>query len=201
MALVAERYCVDRFESRAEGGLGALDGAGTSAVAVSRRGAVPSPEMSWFQAQKACANAHKRLCTKKEWNAACRGPKGDRRLPSGTTWDAKACNGIAAPRAKGTRPSARPSGSFVRCRSVEADVWDLSGNLWEWIGDEGPGGLRPICGGGFGNAGNDLSCSCSEMERADKGHAAVGFRCCADPEPSAAGPLKAPERKPERKPK
>jgi formylglycine-generating enzyme required for sulfatase activity len=152
--------CMDPYEAS----LTRTTGAGK---AVSRKGAVPEVRVTFDSAASACAAAGKRLCKKSEWITACRGPKRERRYPYGTAFEEKRCMGWATrdPKAKA---GPAPSGSFPACRSVELEIYDLSGNVFEWIDEPAPGGLRPICGGSFNNAGNDLGCSCGELERPDK---------------------------------
>ena len=173
--------CMDRFEASL-----------TRGKAVSAKGAVPKVRVTFDEAASACSAAGKRLCKKAEWITACRGPQRVRRYPYGAAFEEKRCMGWDSrdPKAKA---GPAPSGSFPACRSIELEIYDLSGNVFEWIDEPAPGGLRPICGGSFNNAGNDLACSCGELERPDKRQDGIGFRCCRDLVGDAsAAPVSAP---------
>ncbi len=89
MALVAGRFCVDRYEGSIV--LRTADGTETphspfvpppasardrTAVARSVAGVVPQAYISAKQAESACKNAGKRLCQPVEWRAACAGSEG-----------------------------------------------------------------------------------------------------------------------------
>lgn len=173
----AGRACIDRYEaSVASGSFGAPDGSGTTAVAASRRGAAVAQRVSFAQAARACGNAGKRLCTAREWLGACGGSAG-RPYAYGETYEPGRCNDRDAKRPRGP-PAVVPAGRFPGCRNPDGAVYDLSGNVWEWVDEDKAGGLRAACGGGFANTAMDLRCACSEGARPDRALEGVGFRCC-----------------------
>jgi formylglycine-generating enzyme required for sulfatase activity len=204
------RSCVDRYEAYLEliDDAGRVTGthppnqpvAGRRVRATNRRLGAPQAYVTQLEAKAACAEAGKRLCTDREWIAACKGPLGTR-FPYGQRRREGACNDrgsepLAAlggraeaistwsfdtmndPRLYGVPGSVAPSGRFDRCQS-ELGAHDLVGNLHEWTADP-EGTLR---GGYF----LDTATLGEGCDYAAVGHDAhyrdysTGFRCCADP--------------------
>jgi hypothetical protein len=108
-----------------------------------RKGEVPVLVGSWFEAVQICMEQGKRLCSKAEWQYACQGeggaqyssyddPQSFGRYPFGLRF----CNTPGSEFA-GNDPdpfTARaPSGSFPNCVS-SMGVYDLTGNVGEWVG-------------------------------------------------------------------
>ena len=115
-------FCIDRFEAHTDGGaLGnaqqaandaTLQGDGsTHAAAQLALAATPTTGVSWFQAQAACANAHKRLCSIAEWERACRGSQ-LAAYPYGGNYNETTCDGFF--RFYPIKPA--PTGSFATLR-------------------------------------------------------------------------------------
>jgi len=108
-------------------------------------GAVPSGNMTWFQAQQACANSGKRLLTNTEWQTAVSGspdPGGD----NGTT----DCN-------TGAYGNSVVTGSRSSCVSRWGN-FDMVGNMWEYVADWLP---PPTACPGWGAFSNDQNCGYS----------------------------------------
>jgi hypothetical protein len=122
------------------------------------QGTAPSGYVSGVVAERACAHAGKRLCTEEEWVTACRGEL-DRKFPYGDEYEQGRCNvfngkhpaailhgsaskGHLDPRlnqfAYQGRPLLHATGSNPECASRWGDdaVYDMVGNLDEWIADE-----------------------------------------------------------------
>ncbi|MBI5545401.1 MAG: SUMF1/EgtB/PvdO family nonheme iron enzyme [Deltaproteobacteria bacterium] len=180
MALIpGSKVCIDRYEAALEGGVaGENDGKGMTAKAVSKAGVLPAVQVSQLQAKAACANAGKRLCSKAEWMLACQGAE-KRAFPyGGAKWVPERCADRAlTEKLNSTKP--QPTGSLSGCRTPEG-VFDLSGNVWEWLADTGPDGNPAVLiGGGFGNDSN-LSCAPHEPfgQPVTQQGEAMGFRCC-----------------------
>jgi sulfatase modifying factor 1 len=216
MAHVAD-FCIDRFEAHlvlvdevgANGVHPSNRPVGRAKVrAASARGVLPQAYVSYEDARAACDRAGKRLCRRAEWRRACRGsvdtkyPYGDRRRrdhcndagveplaalhgrTSEATWGFDVMNDPALHLVPG---SVARTGRFTRCASEEG-VFDLVGNLHEWIDD--PEGTLV---GGFFLDTESLGRGC-DYEAI--GHDAryrdysTSFRCCADtrssPRPSPA---------------
>ncbi len=176
-------------------------GNGLTIAAVVADGIKPQGYVSEVQAASACANAGKRLCTLAEWLGACQGPNGFT-YPYGDTYIAGACN-----EGRATNPvndcfgsgnvftyanmnssccddqpnTVAPGGSFKQCVSPFG-VYDLHGNLHEWIDATTSSGNGIFKGGFFVDAKlNGAGCLYTTTAHATSYHDySTGFRCCAD---------------------
>ena len=135
--------CMDRYE--------ASRGNGDKAESVA--GAMPWTNLSWKDAQAACEAAGKRLCTKDEWTAACKGPPPGRAYPFGDTYEPGACNAK-----ENGSPLPVPTGSMKRCTGAFPELYDLVGNVWEWTSTCGLGKCR-VRGGSFKSNGKTALCT------------------------------------------
>ncbi len=136
-------YCIDRLES---------PGAGRA----------PRVNLTREEAAQACASRGRRLCTPKEWERACRGPK-RASYPYGSSFKPDLCNVRA--RAAPGRP-----GLLATCESASG-ARDMSGNAAEWVTTGGPRG-------GSSAGTHDGRCS-SPLPVPASGRATdLGFRCC-----------------------
>lgn len=127
-------------------------------MARSAASVVPSAYLSALVARRTCEAAGKRLCQPQEWTQACRGER-DTRFPYGDQYVHGTCNvfreshpaawlhGNASvhhldPRLNLVAPEGRlllaATGAHPGCRSVWGDdaVYDMVGNLDEWVEDE-----------------------------------------------------------------
>ncbi|MFO0612440.1 MAG: SUMF1/EgtB/PvdO family nonheme iron enzyme [Polyangiaceae bacterium] len=170
-----KRTCIDAFEAhlvsdaggearvhphfeRPEAGVRyrAVAARGVRYRAVAARGVFPQGYISQVEAADACAASGKRLCSKREWQSACRGqgrfqyPYGPRRTPGkcnsmkqhlfnvlfpdvspqALQYD-KHFNDPALDKMEGWLA---PSGAYEDCRT-ELGVYDMVGNLHEWVSD------------------------------------------------------------------
>ncbi len=107
-------FCMDRFEFPNE------------------RGAMPRTLLTWEEARQACQSGGKRLCTRDEWEAACRGKEG-RRYSYGDTFQPERCYTRGATHFDVR--DLRPAGSFSACSSPQG-VHDLDGSVSEWVDEE-----------------------------------------------------------------
>jgi sulfatase-modifying factor enzyme 1 len=177
-------------------------GNGLTIAAVVADGIKPQGYISEVQAASACANAGKRLCTLAEWLGACQGPNGYT-YPYGNTYMAGACN-----EGRATNPvndcfgsgnvftynnmnssccddqpnTVAPGGMFDKCVSSWG-IYDLHGNLHEWIATQVSSGNGIFKGGFFVDATlNGAGCLYATTAHAQSYHDySTGFRCCADP--------------------
>lgn len=200
--------CIDRYEAA----LLVLDDAGevtghhspyfnpgtTRVRAVSLAGAIPQGYISQIQAEAACAEAGKRLCTDAEWLRACQGastttyPWGDVAEP-GRCNDARASHPVVEyfgtsdewiwseldhPCISQLPDSLHVTGRHDACISEDGAL-DMVGNLHEWTADPA-GSFR----GGFYVDTTINGPGCLYLTTAhDVSHwdYSTGFRCCADP--------------------
>lgn len=105
----------------AKGGCPATGNRCRSVYAVSLPGVKPAAFVNWFQAVAIARNAHKRLLTNQEWQAAAFGTPDPGNAPGSSD-----CNTASA--------GITLTGSRSRCIS-DVGAFDMVGNLWEWIAD------------------------------------------------------------------
>lgn len=207
MALVTYQHgqiCVDRYEAALEGwpASKAIDGLDASTfIAISAKGIKPQVNVSMYQAESACKNATKRLCTAAEWMAACRGPKNNV-YPYGMQYTKGACNegrpspmhAVFGPAGWGRHDDPRLAeadntievgGAFPLCVSVYGN-YDMHGNVHEWVSDSAkPFDWRygVFVGGYFADAqGNGFGCFYRTTAHVKEYHDySIGFRCCKEP--------------------
>ena len=165
--------------------------------AVSKKGVFPQGYISRNEAEAACKDAKKRLCTDDEWLTACRGKKAtkfpygeDRKdaycndhglsplnkffgdKPDGEKYGASAMND---PRLNQMAGGLAKTGSHAKCKNAFR-VYDMVGNLHEWTADSG-GTFR----GGYyldtkiNGEGCDYKTTAHNSTYHDY---STGFRCC-----------------------
>jgi len=143
---------------------------------------------SWFDAKAACEKSGKRLCTEEEWVSACigqaalddnkngfftDGPVRGRLYPYGAFYEKGACRDNEDKYTGG----AGLTGERDRCRTPEG-AYDMSGNLYEWIGETEA--KAAMIGGDW------RSKTAGTCRRRTKTYGpgikndTTGFRCCAD---------------------
>lgn len=175
-------FCIDRYE------------------APNVAGVMPFALRTAIDGEQWCAGRGKRLCSEGEWVRACEGPHG-RRFPYGDTHRASACNDdrpwmvvdwkalalwpdkVAVEEA--TRLNqADASGARTGCVSEEG-VYDLTGNVAEWVRRDGPA-TRPgyehvLKGCYWAGCYHEPEPNCAFRNSAHPGTFRTyeaGFRCC-----------------------
>lgn len=178
-------------------------------------GVLPWTNVTFSQAQVACAGAGMRLCRTTrdqvcssakiiddEWGLACTAgltcPDGlPRPYPYACTYDAAICSGRDA-----ARPGAIATGTLAQCTTPDLDLSspvvdaasDLSGNVSEWTDDcrgtLNDGTNRKIYtlrGGSFTHTAQALRCDFQALVVADTfAFPDTGFRCCSSCPPGQA---------------
>jgi formylglycine-generating enzyme len=172
---------------------------GRPMLATSLRGVTPQAYISGEEARTACLNAGKRLCGRREWRSACKGQPGAT-FPYGADRKALACNDhgrnplsvvyrgtensvygswekLNDPRLNLVDGTVALTGGHPECRGA-AEVFDMVGNLHEWI-DE-PSGT--FLGGYYQDTHqNGDGCGYTTERHVMSYHDySTGFRCCAD---------------------
>ena len=204
-------YCIDRYEAyvaemlpggklRRHSPFEPIDEKTKNIKALNRRGRMPQAYISRDQAELACTNAGKRLCTDEEWVTACKGKKpttwpygeehkpgrcndqgissfnlyfgkdGKEALQSAYSWD-----NLNDPRLNKPKGTCAPSGRFKKCKN-SFKVYDMVGNLHEWTA--APGGT--FRGGYYLDVrkhgdGCDYKTTAHDRRYHDY---STGFRCC-----------------------
>ncbi len=160
--------------------------------AVSGKGNVPAHKVNWFEAKQACEAAGKRLCTEREWLAACQGalPIDDDHngryaddMIEGTAYPYSDFHQVGACwdghyRDETKRPVY--TGSFPACVSRDG-VYDLTGNMEEWVGESPDEAL--LMGGAFDTREDKARCyRPNDTFGAGFANIRTGFRCCKSAE-------------------
>jgi len=204
-------YCIDRWEAQVVELKGrdevahppTLPVTNLTVKAVTRQGVTPQGYISKNEAEAACKAAKKRLCKGEEWDRACRGKK-PTAFPYGDERKAGYCNdsghaplrslhpdlgetvyasGAAMndPRINQAPNTVAPTGSFPHCRNAFG-VYDMVGNLHEWVGDVRDGTRGTFRGGYYQDTHlNGDGCTYRTTAHDVSYHDySTGFRCCAD---------------------
>ncbi|MEE2788557.1 MAG: SUMF1/EgtB/PvdO family nonheme iron enzyme [Myxococcota bacterium] len=158
--------------------------------ACSRPAVRPWYTVTWQQASDACAFIGWRLCRRDEFLRACGGLDA-RAYPYGPVFRNGVCNVRDLYRVDGSALSSEaPTGHYEDCRSADG-LYDMTGNLWEWIDERIPGspGIRMFMGMGYRTVAErhqDAEMRCDTDSRlpasvsANYVNQTVGFRCCRD---------------------
>ncbi len=153
---------------------------------------LPVVGIDWCDAQAYCAWSGKRLCgaisggpnkfsqlvdaTNNQWYRACSNGDG-RRYPYGPTYNKLACNGDDF-----DVNDRVDVGSLPGCEAPVAGIFDLSGNVWEWVDSCNGDGPDAEClrrGGSYFSDADDLRCDLLSKRPRATAVSYVGVRCCS----------------------
>lgn len=156
----------------------------------------PVVGVDWCDAKAFCAWAGKRMCgaigggpannadiqlpAKSEFVFACT-QGGTRSYPYGSVYNPNACNGADLAANKTT-----PVGSLAGCQGGFSGLYDLSGNVHEWLNgcdpstaDAAPDQYCAISGSAFTHSASDMHCTFMEPIERRARLDELGFRCCS----------------------
>ena len=175
-------FSIDAFEASIDDG-----------KARSTPGVTPARSVTWYEAQEACKNVGKRLCSEGEWLAACTGslpvdlnrdgvyskdPIVGRQHVYGEHYRAGWC---ADGRKKGEGTDLL-TGTHPNC-GTPTGIYDLEGSMKEWVGLTPD---RAALKGGSYYSGASARCAYYKDDSApDTKDESIGFRCCAGAEQTA----------------
>ena len=139
--------------------------------------------VTYHGAEQYCAYVGGRLCRQEEWLAACRGSQG-RPFPYGHTFKVDLCNVQSQTlTVEGRERGTVPVGSLKQCEGGLSGLFDMAGNVAEWV-DSCKDSYCKFRGAGY--LSNDpvdsfAGCSgiCSGNDKAFKS-SVVGIRCCKE---------------------
>ena len=177
MSIFLNGFWIDQYQTTYTQYQQFLTATGGNSADVIGSGNQPVRGVNWDQAAAYCSWANKRLPTEAEWEAAGRGAGQNPQLyPWGN--DPNADGNVATLPDQdtyevGTMPfNKSPFG-----------VYDMVGNVWEWVGDSygnTTSGLKILRGGRFGLPVLELSYHLSVQANDTRYVKYAGFRCAAD---------------------
>ena len=193
-------FVIDAYEASRPDAT-ALLGGNAEHLSCSNPDVVPWRTVTHAEAEAACLDAGKRLCTEAEWQRACEGTNPNDPLPwpvdytsypYGVVYDKNACNGWGYDY-DCSPPNDHfllyPTGNDYGCPAAadtclsEFFAYDMSGNVQEWTSSvisTGPNTYR-VRGGTFQTQAGGLTCQHAFIAFDDTiEFPTLGFRCCQD---------------------
>lgn len=187
-AISATEVTVAQF--RACVGAGACDAAAASALCnygMTGRDDHPVNCVAYQGAEQYCAHAGGRVCTEEEWLDACRGTDG-RAFPYAATFDLARCNvhSLTTPGNGGSERTTVPVGSYPGCEGGLSGLFDMAGNVAEWVSNCHDDYCKFRGAGYLSNDPIDTFAGCSGVCSGNNKSfqsGVVGIRCCKDETP------------------
>lgn len=166
-------------------------------VAQSRSSTLPASSVNFTEAKEYCQSAEKRLCTKKEWLTACVGPDnlGASLQPTPTNPSIDALcfvNRKSGSSSSTASTTLVKTGSQTKCHTKGLQVFDLVGNVSEWVIDEDSSNAGRAMGANAASRVADGKCEYFVQTDTDNdgiddtpidesaNEDTIGFRCCLD---------------------
>jgi len=139
--------------------------------------------VTYHGAEQYCAYVGGRVCTEEEWLAACKGSQG-RAFPYGDIFDLRACNVQSQTlTVEGQERATAPVGSFTQCEGGLPGLFDMAGNVAEWVNRCNASYCRFRGAGYLSNDPVDAFAGCARLcsgNNQDFQSGVVGIRCCRD---------------------
>jgi formylglycine-generating enzyme required for sulfatase activity len=133
----------------------------------------PVTGVDFCDAEAYCRLASKRLCRPEEWVSACT-HDGERVFPYGDSFIPSACNGNEL-----GIDGSLPAGALTSCEGGFPGLFNLAGNVTEWVDECDGTGEHNYCtvlGGWWFD--HEVSCSTRFAFARHIGGVFMGFRCC-----------------------
>lgn len=176
-SILLNSFWMDKYQVTYEQYQDFLTATGTQSTDVEGEGIHPVRGVTWDQAVAYCSWVDKRLPTEAEWEVAGRGPGtnppmypwGNDPTDSGNVFELPDLDTYGV----GTLPFNK---SF-------AGVYDMVGNIWEWVGEPYasiPADAKILRGGRFGLPVLELSYRLTTTQDDERYVQFAGFRCAAD---------------------
>ena len=182
LAITATEVTVAQFGACVDAGACDVESTRACNSAQADRADHPVNCVDYYGAEQYCRWAGGRICTEPEWLMACRGT-GDHAFPYGDHFDPAACNAAPSDGPESAGDTA-PVGSYADCAGGLGGLYDMAGNVWEWV-DACKDDYCKFRGGAFAtNPPVERFAACGEPcsgNRKVLRSATVGIRCCRDP--------------------
>lgn len=182
-SILATEVSVAQFKACVDAGTCAKDTFQGCNWGVAGREDHPMNCVQWTGAQQFCGYVGGRLCSEDEWLQACSGTDG-RAFPYGGAFDVNACNSQSETvKVEGRAMGTVPVGSLKQCQGGLPGLFDMAGNVTEWV-DSCKGTYCKFRGGGWNsNDPIDRFAACTGVCSGNQktfASATIGFRCCRD---------------------
>lgn len=130
---------------------------------------MPATAITFTQAKAYCEAQGKRLPTSEEWVGACGGLEGTA-YAYGNNYDPNHAR-------VGRKNWTDGPKAVMNYEENRAGLYDMSGNVWEWVDDGGDGGMQKVYGGSWTDGPRLTRCGSARRAKIDLKSLNYGFRC------------------------